>query len=298
MKRLFFLVLFLNASISVHAQVKALDKLEVLYDQGHYKMVVSKANRLLDQPDYDYSYKPEFYKSLALFQLADKGLWGMLHKNALQEARELLSIVTSSPEGMRIVNTHLNHVVRLKSDLVRRSLEYKSAGETDKYEEIQQILFGFFEQIPSLDGPNDVKQPKVEETVVETNPKSNEKRDKVVEYAQKCLGSPYKWAGTDPKGFDCSGFTTYVMQEFGVILERRAEDQYTKSAKIKAQNAQKGDLVFFNNGSGISHVGIIISEKGEPLKMIHASSSKGVIITNIEESEYWLKRLYGFGTYL
>jgi cell wall-associated NlpC family hydrolase len=57
-------------------------------------------------------------------------------------------------------------------------------------------------------------------------------------------------------------------------------------------------LVFFNNGSGVSHVGMIISEKGQPLVMIHASSSKGIMITDIESSEYWLKRLYGFGTYV
>jgi cell wall-associated NlpC family hydrolase len=58
-------------------------------------------------------------------------------------------------------------------------------------------------------------------------------------------------------------------------------------------------LVFFNSGSDeVSHVGIIISEKGEPLKMIHASTSKGVIIADIESSDYWMKKLHGFGTFL
>jgi cell wall-associated NlpC family hydrolase len=56
--------------------------------------------------------------------------------------------------------------------------------------------------------------------------------------------------------------------------------------------------VFFDSGSGISHVGLIISEKGKPLVMIHASSSKGVIITEIEQSDYWLTRLCGFGTFM
>ena len=88
------------------------------------------------------------------------------------------------------------------------------------------------------------------------------------------------------------------MKEFKVTLSRRAEDQYTASVKVKQKNAQKGDLVFFDNGSGISHVGIVVSNPGEPLTMIHASTSKGIVVTNIENSDYWKQRLKGFGTYL
>ncbi|MEY3425146.1 MAG: hypothetical protein RL679_504, partial [Bacteroidota bacterium] len=79
---------------------------------------------------------------------------------------------------------------------------------------------------------------------------------------------------------------------------RRAVDQHENSKKIKEKNAQKGDLIFFDNGSGISHVGMIVSEKGKPLVMIHASSSKGVILTELEKSDYWMKRIYGFGTFV
>jgi cell wall-associated NlpC family hydrolase len=75
-------------------------------------------------------------------------------------------------------------------------------------------------------------------------------------------------------------------------------DQYNDAPKVKVKNAQKGDLVFFDNGSGVSHVGIVVSEKGSPLMMIHSSSSKGVIITDVTKSAYWTKRLKGFGTYV
>jgi cell wall-associated NlpC family hydrolase len=285
-------------SITSFGQVKALDKLEVLYDQGHYKMVLRKANRLLDQPDYDYSFKPEFYKSLALFQLADQGLWAEFHPKALQEARELFSQVLASPDGIKVFNTHLNHVSQLKSDLVKKALAYKSEGKQAKYDEIQQILFGLFDRIPDLDVPGEIHPPAVDAPEIRETVASSKEREEIIKYAKKYIGVPYKWAGTDANGFDCSGFTSFVMKEFKVTLSRRAEDQYTSSTKVKQKNAQKGDLVFFNNGSGISHVGIIVSGKGEPLTMIHASSSKGVIITNIEESEYWLKRLYAIGTYV
>lgn len=298
LKVLWLLASLICISSTSFAQVKALDKLEVLYDQGHYKMVLRKANRLLDQPDYDYSYKPEFYKSLALFQLADKGLWAEFNPKALQEARELFSSVLASPDGIKVFNTHLNHVSQLKRDLVKKALAYKSEGKQAKYDEIQQILFGLFDRIPDLDVPGEIQLPVVDAPEIKETAATSEAREAIVKYAKKQLGVPYKWAGADPAGFDCSGFTSYVMKEFKVSLSRRAEDQYNSSTKVKQKNAQKGDLVFFNNGSGISHVGIIVSAKGEPLTMIHASSSKGVIVTNIEDSEYWLKRLYAIGTYV
>lgn len=298
MKGLLIVGVLCFSSLSLFGQVKALDKLEVLYDQGHYKMVFRKANNLLDQPDYDYSYKPEFYKSLALFQLADRGLWGQIHPKALQEARELFSNVLSTPEGIKVFNTHLNHVAQLKRDLVKKALNYKSEGKQAKYDEIQQILFGLFDRIPDLDVPGEINAPVVDAPEVKETVATSAEREEIVKVAKKQLGVPYKWAGADSKGFDCSGFTSFVMKEFKVTLSRRAEDQYNSSVKVKQKNAQKGDLVFFNNGSGISHVGIIVSAKGEPLTMIHASSSKGVIITNIEESEYWLNRLYAIGTYV
>ena len=133
---------------------------------------------------------------------------------------------------------------------------------------------------------------------VEENAGSTISRNKIVENAQKYLGTPYVWAGSSPSGFDCSGFTSYVMKDFGKELSRRSEDQYNDGKMVKEKNVQKGDLIFFSNGSGISHVGIVVSEKGQPLVMIHASSSKGVILTDIESSEYWMKRLHGFATYV
>jgi hypothetical protein len=292
-------VLFLFVALNYQAfgQIKVLDKLEVLYDQGHYKMVLNRANRLLDQPDYDFSYKPTFYKSMALFQLADQGMWAMFHKNALQEARELMAVVMSSPDGMRVFNTHLNHVVQLKRDLMKRSLNYKSEGSTKKYDELSQVIMGIFEKVPDADDVV-IPRPVIKDEAPKENSKSKSLREEVVAYAKTQLGAPYKWAGTSSAGFDCSGFTSFVMKKFNVELSRRAEEQYEQSTKIKESNAQKGDLVFFNNGSGISHVGILISEKGQPLTMIHSSSSKGIIVTNIEESEYWLKRVYSFGTYI
>jgi len=298
----FILVLIsVVCSVKLNAQVKAIDKLEILYDQGHYPAVYRRADRLLDKPDYDYSLQPEFYKSLAMFQLAQKDFWSQTHPDALQQARKLFLEVKASSDGMKVFNAHIDHVTALKKDLIMWSNELKKAGEQDKFDELEQILFGLFDHVPDLDNPaNSVPAVVPDNESVETVETAfiRKRRDEIVDYAKKQIGVPYVWAGTDPSGFDCSGFTTYVMKEFKKDLPRRAEDQYKSSKKIKQSKAQKGDLVFFNNGSGVSHVGIIISEKGQPLVMIHASSSKGIMITQIETSEYWLKRLYGFGSYV
>ncbi len=293
----FFTVSF----FTVNAQVKQIDKLEMLYDQGHYGMVYRKANRLLDIPDYDYSYQPEFYKSLALFRLSEKDFWFRLHPDALQEGRRLYLEVRNSTEGAKVFNAHLNHIAQLKKDLVARAHDLKKEGRKTEFDELQQII-GLFDHIPDLDDPSGVtpaKVPDTDETEEVESLAMTQTREGMIDFAKTQLGVPYLWAGDDPNGFDCSGFTQYVYaKQYKKEIPRRAEDQYNKSKKIKQRNAHKGDLVFFDAGSGISHVGMIVSEKGEPLVMIHASSSQGIVITNIEESEYWLKRLYAFGTYI
>jgi cell wall-associated NlpC family hydrolase len=124
---------------------------------------------------------------------------------------------------------------------------------------------------------------------------SSAKTQKLLNEAQKHLGVPYKEAGIDPTGFDCSGFTCYVFEQNGVRLPRRAADQYTFCQKIDPDEAHAGDLVFFSNGTQINHVGILISEKGELKQMIHSSSSIGISVVVIDDSAYWSARVAGYG---
>jgi cell wall-associated NlpC family hydrolase len=124
---------------------------------------------------------------------------------------------------------------------------------------------------------------------------SSAKTQKLLNEAQKHLGVPYKEAGIDPTGFDCSGFTCYVFEQNGVSLPRRAADQYTFCQKIDPDEAHAGDLVFFSNGTQINHVGILISDKGARKQMIHASSSIGISVVVIDDSAYWSARVAGYG---
>ena len=177
----------------------------------------------------------------------------------------------------------------------RTSTSYKAKMKKQKeFEKVQELIDVLFEEVPEID-TTPVDSNELDTAIVVENPGL---RDEILTTAKKQLGTPYVWAGSSPDGFDCSGFTSYVMSNNGSKLPRRAVDQYNDAPKVKAKNAQKGDLVFFDNGSGVSHVGIVVSKKGDPLMMIHSSSSKGVIITDVTKSAYWTKRLKGFGTYV
>lgn len=113
----------------------------------------------------------------------------------------------------------------------------------------------------------------------------------ILKDAEKYLGAPYKYAGNTSSGFDCSGFTVKVFDENNTKLPRRSEDQSNAGKGISIKEAQPGDLLFFatSGGSKVTHVGIVhdIGNTGE-VKFIHASTSKGVIISSLNE-KYWNK---------
>ncbi len=293
------LILFAFFSISfLRAQVPVFDKLEMLYAQNHYKIVYRKANRLLDVPDYDYSQLPLFYKSLSSFQLSQDEHWLLRHPKALEDASLILKNIKTSKDGQKILSAHIVELSFLKRDLILWSEDLKRRGKKEALNRLNKAIDGLFVDIPDIDFQGEISFDELVDDSGGAGDLYFKEREIVFESAKKQLGVPYVWAGNDPNGFDCSGFTRYVMKESGKELPRRAIDQYESSRKIKPKNVQKGDLVFFDSGSGISHVGLIISEKGKPLVMIHSSSSKGVIITEIEQSDYWLNRIYGFGTFM
>lgn len=109
--------------------------------------------------------------------------------------------------------------------------------------------------------------------------------------AENYLGTPYKFGGNTSSGFDCSGFTVKVFQDNNFSLPRRSSDQADAGKSIDIKTVKPGDLLFFatSGGSRVSHVGIVhtIENDGE-IKFIHASTSKGVIISSLNE-KYWNK---------
>jgi len=121
-------------------------------------------------------------------------------------------------------------------------------------------------------------------------------REEIVAYAHNFLGVKYVYGGSTPKGFDCSGFTQYVYNHFGITLERNSRAQYQKSVtKISRSALQIGDLVFFSNNSSGGHVGHVGIYIGDGM-FIHASSPGDYVKIDSLDSSFYSKHWIGGGT--
>jgi lipoprotein Spr len=115
---------------------------------------------------------------------------------------------------------------------------------------------------------------------------------KLYSFISEWYGVPYKYGGCDKSGTDCSCFTDNL---YSVVyqkkLPRSANDMVKDCDKISAGKVKEGDLVFFKiNSNDVSHVGVVLKNN----KFVHATTSKGVLISDINES-YYQKYFYCYG---
>lgn len=116
------------------------------------------------------------------------------------------------------------------------------------------------------------------------------KKEMVLKTARRYLGVPYVWGGTSPRGFDCSGYTHYVLLRNEIIVPRTAANQFKKGYWVSRRNLNKGDLVFFQTYKrGASHVGIYIGNN----KFLNASSGWGKIVVGDLNIRYFRNHYIG-----
>lgn len=112
---------------------------------------------------------------------------------------------------------------------------------------------------------------------------------RIATIARQYEGAPYRWAGTSPKGFDCSGFTLYVFDRLGIELPHSAKDQASLGTHVDKSDLLPGDLVFFHTyAQDISHVGIYLGD-GDFI----SATNGGVSIDSINDPYYWGPRYVG-----
>lgn len=108
--------------------------------------------------------------------------------------------------------------------------------------------------------------------------------ERMLRTASAQIGTPYRSGGCNPNtGFDCSGFTTWVFNRYGIHLPRSSREQFRTGTTVAKNNLRKGDLVFFRSKRGISHVGIYL-ENG---KFIHSASHGKTVTISRLDNDYW-----------
>lgn len=111
----------------------------------------------------------------------------------------------------------------------------------------------------------------------------------IVEYAKRFKGTKYKYGGTTRKGMDCSGLIYTSFGAHDIAMPRTTAELSKTGNWVDLKKVQAGDLVFFatkKNSRKVNHVGIVTDVNGKDVSFIHASSSKGVMISKISQ-RYW-----------
>ncbi|WP_203459949.1 C40 family peptidase [Lacinutrix sp. WUR7] len=119
--------------------------------------------------------------------------------------------------------------------------------------------------------------------------KSNADVASIIDYAKTFEGVKYKYGGTTKKGMDCSGLIYTSFKKEAITLPRTTHGLSTTGDWIDLKEVQEGDLIFFatkKNSRKVNHVGIVTTSRIGYVEFIHASTSRGVMISNLAE-RYW-----------
>lgn len=122
------------------------------------------------------------------------------------------------------------------------------------------------------------------------------KTNLILSSVRSYLGTPYQYGGMSRKGIDCSALLYLCFNQAGIELPRESKEQSKFGKNVKWNRIKPGDLVFFKfqqKGENSWHSGVIVSVEKEKIKFIHASSSKGVIESDLN-SAYYRENVRGF----
>ena len=305
MKKIFILIiLFLTFGLQSFTQDRKVEVLELLYKQKNYRAILRKTEKLINKKGYEDNELVHLFQAVAFAKLSEDKRYVSSHPEVLLKS-------TVAYENYYELDKEFGFLQKKSVLIIDLGVIYKKAKkvsiQSDAYiyvmqqsnvpQVIQKEQMIIVENEPGkkVDYPKVFKGSEVD-TVCEIPYFSEE--DKMITYAKKFIGVPYIYGGIGDGGFDCSGYTQYILNKYGHELPRTARTQHGDIESIKVKHAKKGDLVFFSKNrkkSNITHVGIVISEEGENLTMIHASSSRGIMITDVSTNTYWKPRMVAAG---
>jgi murein DD-endopeptidase len=118
--------------------------------------------------------------------------------------------------------------------------------------------------------------------------------DALAQAALAQLGSPYRYGGATPEGFDCSGLVLHVHQRAGIGVPRTAAQQFRAARPIDITELEPGDLVFFRTQRRkVDHVGVYVGEG----QFVHAPRSERPVSLERLDDDYYMPRFAGAGRF-
>lgn len=126
------------------------------------------------------------------------------------------------------------------------------------------------------------------------DPETRELIAQLLDTARAQLSKPYAYGAKGPDAYDCSGFTRYVFLHVGIRLPASSALQAATGTPVERHQLRRGDLIFFKGpkkaASQIGHVGIVVGVSDEQILFIHSSTSRGIIIDDLLQSDYYSSR--------
>ena len=187
------------------------------------------------------------------------------------EAPETEAPYTEAPET-EVPETDAPYTEAPETEVPETEAPYTEAPETEAPETEAPETDAPYTEAPETDAPyTEAPEP-------EAPASDSSVGQEIANYAVQFVGNPYVYGGTSlTNGADCSGFTQSVMANFGIYIARTAADQSYGGTSVSISDIQPGDLLFYSDGGGISHVALYIGGG----QIVHAATeSQGIIISS------------------
>ena len=192
------------------------------------------------------------------------------------EAPETDAPYTEAPET-EVPETDAPYTEAPETEVPETDAPYTEAPETEAPETDAPYTEAPETDAPYTEAP-ETDAPYTEAPETEAPASDSSVGQEIANYAVQFVGNPYVYGGTSlTNGADCSGFTQSVMANFGIYIARTAADQSYGGTSVSISDIQPGDLLFYSDGGGISHVALYIGGG----QIVHAATeSQGIIISS------------------
>lgn len=121
--------------------------------------------------------------------------------------------------------------------------------------------------------------------------------DSILNFGRQFQGVPYRYGGRSPSGFDCSGLVSYIFSHYNIHLPRSSRSYVHVGEEVKYEDLQPGDILLFKGRNASSslpgHVSVVVKVTETEIYMLHASTTRGVLIEDYKKHSYYTRRYIG-----